>query len=201
MHERFQLQRRLGGVDLGDLRKGQFARQHHALRPLLTPERRRIAVGGVRLGGDVQRQAGRGAPCQGEGAGIGDERRVGADLLQIGKGVGEGGKVGIAGEDVGGDIYLFAARVRIGDGLLHLFRRKVAGKGAEGKLLSAQIDGVCTEVQRRFEFFKVARGGEQFGFSEAARRGRLFRSFKAARRGGLFGFFHGFSAIYARHST
>ena len=84
---------------------------------------------------------------------------------------------------------LFAARVRIGDGLLHLFRRKVAGKGAEGKLLSAQIDGVCTEVQRRFEFFKVARGGEQFGFLEAA------------RRGGLFGSFHGFSAIYARHST
>ena len=162
MHERLEFEIGAEGVDLGDLRERKLAREHDARDALLLPEFCRILVGRVRLRGEVQGQTGRGAPCARQRARVGDEGGVRADLLQKRKIPAQPRKVRIAREDIDGDVDFPALPVRAGDGGGELLFREVVGKGAQRKLLAAQVHRIRAEIQRRLQFFKVPRRGEKF---------------------------------------
>ena len=166
--------------------KRKLPREHDALRALLLPKFCGVLVGRVRLRGNVQRQFWRDLPGERKGAGVGHQRRVRADLLQIAEIVGKGGEIGVFGEDVRRDVHLFPARMGILRRRAQFLRRKVIGKGAEGKILSAQIRRVRAEAEGDLQFFKIARWREQFDTfihfvyqSEASLRPLLKRDFAA----------------------
>ena len=53
--------------------------------------------------------------------------------------------------------------MRVGDRLFEFFRREVIRLGSQGKIFAAQVHGIGTEMQCRFQFCKTARRREQFG--------------------------------------
>ena len=93
---------------------------------------------------------GRRLSARAEGAEIGDEHGVRPEALQCAEVSGKLCKVRVAGEDVDGDIHLFAARMGKSDALRKLFVGKIIGKGAQGKALAAHIDGVRPVVECKF---------------------------------------------------
>ena len=149
MHERLELQIGTKRVDRADLRQRKFAGEHDALRALLPPERGSVAVRRIGLRGDVQRQIGRDLAGQKKGARIRDERRIRTDLPQIHEIVGQRGEIRLPCKDIGGDVHLFPAGVRVGNGFFHLACRKIVRKRAKRKLPAAEVNGVRPEVQRR----------------------------------------------------
>ena len=155
-------------MDGRDLREGELAREHDALGALFLPKFRRVAVGRVRLRGDVQRQPGGRLFGDRKCARVRHERRVRADLAQKGEVIGERGKVALPREDIGGDINLLTACVRVADRRAQLLFRKIVGKRAERKILSAEVDRIRAVIQRRLQFFKAARRREQFRFLQDA---------------------------------
>ena len=83
-------------MDFGNFRKGKFAREHDARGALPLPEFCRMAVGGVRLRGEVQRKVRRDLPREGERARIRDQRGVRTDLGKVAKIIGQRGEIGRA---------------------------------------------------------------------------------------------------------
>ena len=76
-------------------------------------------------------------------------------------------KIGVPRKNVCGDVHFFAARMGKFDPLLQFFVRKIIGKGAKRKGLSAEIDGVCAIIKGKFELLKVARRGKKFLFHDS----------------------------------
>ena len=164
VYERFKFHRGHLGVDFGDLRKREFARKHDAARAQLGIRGGGAGVRDVRLRGDMHRERGRGLAAERERAEVGDEHRVRPQPFQRAEMFRHGGKIGVARKDIGGGIHLFAAFVRVCDPLGEFFVRKIIGKSAERKVLSAHVHRVRAETERAFEFCKISRRRKKFRF-------------------------------------
>ena len=95
-------------------------------------------------------KGGRRLSARAEDAEIGDEHGVRPDALQRAEVFGKLCKVRVAGEDIDGDIHLFAARVGESDALRKLFVGEIIGKRAQRKALATHIDGVRPVVECKF---------------------------------------------------
>ena len=162
MDERLDLQlRRRVGAQRGDIRKGHFTRQNDPLRAEVKEHLRRLGVHDAELGADVKRHSRRIALRERHHAEVGDDERVRAArrrLLQIFRQL---RKAGLMRQDVRRDIDPRTLSVRELDRRAQLVGGKVAREGAQPELLAAEINGVRAEMQRHFQFFPVARRGEQ----------------------------------------
>ena len=162
MDKRFQLQIGAGGVDLGDLRKREFAGEDDAARAERGKHLAGSGVGDVRLCGDMHGQPGRSLFADGEHPQIGDEDSVCAHFRKRRKVGGKFPKVCVARKDIDGDVHLFAQRMGKSDALGKFVLRKIVGKSTQRKSFPARVHGVRAEVQRALEFRKAARRRQQF---------------------------------------
>ena len=89
--------------------------------------------------------------------GIGDDGGVRTDGFQESEVTLRRREIPVFRENIDGDVYLFAASVRIADRFGKRFVCKISGERAQAELLAADINRIRAEIKRRLEFGEISR--------------------------------------------
>ena len=88
--------------------------------------------------------------------GIADEYRVDARFLELFEIPGKIGNIAFFRIDIYRNVNLYSSFVTESNGLFHLFGVEIPRKSAQPEALSRKINGVRSETDSRFKFFKIA---------------------------------------------
>ena len=163
MHERFQLYFGAGAVDFRNLFQRKLARQNNALHAQTAQKPHRFGVGCVGLRGHVDIERRRGAPRQRDQPDIRNDGAVRPRAFEKTEILFRRREIGVARENIDRHVEFSAQSVRVFHRLGEFAVGKVARLRAEGKIFAPDVCGVRAEIKRRLQFFKIARGREQFG--------------------------------------
>ena len=161
MHEDFDGHAALG-ADFGNFLETQFAGRIDAHSPQSFPELNGSQAGGIGLGADMNRNRGGDFPCQDENGGVGDDHPVGPDGRQFPEKTADACKVAVARVDIAGDISLDVAVMAIGNGGCQFIPAEITGVASQVEFVTAQINGIGTEMNRGFKLFKITRRRQKF---------------------------------------
>ena len=149
-------------LHLLDGRQRHFPPQHDAGSAHAVIDAGGFIVQAVGLSADVDGQLGALFPDLGDGAQIGDDDRVRADVVQLPGVIAQPVDLAVFREAVDGDVQLFAQRVGIRRRLFELFKGERRSFRAQLHQRAAAVDGVRAEVQGGFQRFHAPRGSQQF---------------------------------------
>ena len=141
--------------DLTYFRKTQLSCADHTPGPHSVPEAKGSGVGIVRLRRDVNLQIRAVLLCKIEHSGICNQNRVRAQLLQLTEVRRCTCKIRVMRQNIRCDMHPRAMRMRILNSLCHFLRREISCLCPEAIGLSADVDGIRTEIHRGFQNFKI----------------------------------------------
>ena len=151
MHKRFKLQSfRCLPADLSNLFKGQLSGKHDAFHAHAMPEFRGLIIRHIRLRAEMDLCLRYDLLYHGDHAGIADNERVQIQILDFVQIIAQRLDILVVRVDIHRQIAFDAMRVTESDALGHFCETHIAGSRAQGKQLTAEVNGIRAVKRRDF---------------------------------------------------
>ena len=162
MNKRLQPQLRgCVGTDLADLLQRKLPRQDHRVRSHGVEDVGGGAVDHTKLRADMQLDLRRKTLGQRDHAQIGNDQRVGSDLLQIRKVLRQPVQLFLPRQGVAGDIDLLPPLMGQGNRPLQRLVIEISRGGSHTEFLPREVDGIRAIAQRHLQPLPIPGRGEQ----------------------------------------